>query len=110
VLSYFTRVSTYQLDVSVRDIKDALAYAIHEFLVIVRDYDLRKFRSCRSEYVKGVVIRFHSLHQLSANRRWSVMSGIYRFENASDHRYPETELEVGTRGLVDSRPGRPCRD
>jgi len=110
VLSLFTRVTTCQLDVSVRDIKDALVYAIHEFLVTVRDYGLMLFRFGRPEYVKCVIIRFHSLHHLSANRRWSILSGIYQFENAGDHRYPVTDIEIDTRGFVDSRPGGPCRE
>ena len=69
VLSQFTRVTTCQLDVSVQEIKNALAYAIHEFLVTVRDYGLTQFRFGRPECVKGVLIRFHSLHHLSASRR-----------------------------------------
>jgi len=56
VLSQFTRVTTCQLDVYVQYIKDALAYAIHEFLVTVRDYGLTQFRFGRPEYVKGVII------------------------------------------------------
>ena len=110
MLSKFTRVTNCQLDVSVQNIKDALAYAIYEFLDTVRDYGFRKFRFGHPEYVKSVIIRFHSLHHLSAIRRWSVLSGICRFENAGDHRYPVTDLEVGTRGVVESRPGRPYSD
>ena len=110
MISQFTHVTTCQLDVSVPDIKDALAYAIHEFLVAVRDYGLTQFRFDRLEYVKGVIFRFHSLHHLSASRRWSVLLGIYRFENAGDHRYPVTDVEVDTRGVVESPPGGPCRD
>ena len=87
MLSQFTRVTSCQINVSVQDIKDALANAFHEFLVTVREYDLTQFRFGPPEYVKGVIIRFHTLHHLSANRRWSVLSGIYRFENAGDHRY-----------------------
>jgi len=60
--------------------------------------------------VKGVIIRFHSLHHLSASRRRPVLSGIYRFETAGDHRYPVTDPEAETRGVVASNPGRRCRD
>jgi len=59
LLWQFTRVTTCQLDVSVHDIKNALAYAIHEFLVTIRDYGLTQYRFRRTEYVKGVLIRFH---------------------------------------------------
>ena len=110
LLSQFTRVTTCQLDVSVQDIKDALSHDIHVILVTVKDYGLTHFRFGHLEYVKSVIIRFHSLQHLSASRRWSVLSGIYRFQNAGDHRYPVTDLEVDTRGVVESRPGRPCRD
>jgi len=104
------RVTICELDVSFQDIKDALAYAIHEFLVTVRDYGLTQFRFGRPEYVKDVIFRFHSLYHLSASGPWSVLSGVYRFKNEGDHRYPLTDLEVDTRGVVDSPPGRPCRD
>jgi len=96
VLSQFTSVTTCQLDIPVQDIKNALAYAIHDFLFTVRDYGLTQFGFGRPEYVKCVIIRFHSLYHLSANRRWSVLSGIHRFENTGYHRYPVTDLEVGT--------------
>ena len=105
--SQFTRLITCQIDVSVQDIKNELAYAFHEFLVTVTDYGLTQFLFGRPEYVKGVIIRFHSIHHLSANRHWSVLPGIYRFENAGDHRYPVTHLELGNRGVDESRPGRP---
>jgi len=110
VRSLFPRVTTCQLDVSVQDNKTAFCYDIHEFLVTVRDYGLTQFWFARPEYVKDVIIPFHSLHHLSTNRRWSVLSGINRFENAGDHRYPVTDLEVASRGIVESRPGRHCRD
>ena len=103
-------ITNCQLDVSVQDIKDALAYAIHEFLVTDKDYGLTQYRFGSTEYVKLVIIRFHSLHYLTASRRWSVLSGIYPFENVGEHRYLVTDLEVVTRGVVASRSGRPCRD
>jgi len=68
VLSQFTRVTNCQLDVSVQDIRDAVAYAIHEFFVTVRNYGLTQCRFGRPEYVKGVIILFHSLEHLSARR------------------------------------------
>jgi len=80
------------------------------FTISLLQLEITQFRFVRPEYVKGVIIRYHSLDHLSANRRWSVLSGIYRFENAGDHRYPLTDLEKDTRGVVESRPGRPYRD
>jgi len=60
-VSQFVCVTTGQLYVAVQDVQDALAYAIHEFLLTVRDY---VFRFGRLELVKGVLIRFHLLHRL----------------------------------------------
>jgi len=56
VVSQFTRVTSCQFDIYVQDIKDALAYAIHEFLVTVRKYGLTQLRFGRLEYVKGVIL------------------------------------------------------
>ena len=56
MLSHFTRVTKCKLDVSVQDIKEALAYAIHEFFVTVRDNGPMQFRFGRPEYVMGVII------------------------------------------------------
>ena len=110
VLPHFTRITTCQLDVSIQDIKNALVHAIHEFLVTVRDYGLTHFRFGCPEYVKGVIIRFHSLHHLSTSRRWSLLSGIYRFEKAGDHRYLVIDLEVDNCGVDELISGRPCTD
>ena len=110
VLSQFTWVTTCEIDVYVQDIKNALAYAIHDFLVTVKDYGFTQFRFESSENVKGLIIQFHSLHHLPSSRRWSVLSGIYRFENAGDHRHTVTILDLDTRGVVESSLGRPCRD
>ena len=110
MLSQFTRVTTCQIYASVQDIKNALDYTIQENIVAVRYYGLTQFRFGRPEYVKDVIFRFHSLYHLSASGPWSVLSGVYRFKNEGDHRYPLTDLEVDTRGVVDSPPGRPCRD
>jgi len=102
LLTQFTRVTTSQSDVTVQEIKDALAYAIHKFLVRVPDYRPTQFRFGRLEYVKGVIIRFHSLHHTSASARrlYSALSGIHSFKIAGDHQYLVTSLEVDIRGGV----------
>jgi len=108
ILDYYNLTT----DVSIQVIKNALAYSIQKFLVTVRDYRPTQFRFGRLKYVKGVIIRFHSIRpqSASASKKLSALSGLYSFENAGDHRYLVTDLKVDTRGFVKSRPVMPCID
>ena len=68
MLPQFPRIATRQFDIAVQDVQHAFAYAIHELSFTVRNNSFTQSLFGRLEYVKSVIVRFHSLHSLSQSR------------------------------------------